>query len=315
MEEPELTIGIATYNGQMYLAKVLDSIISEATGKKVEILISDNASTDETAAIAKEYQSRYPDMVRHVRNEQNIGFDANVDNVVRRASGRFVWLMADDDPLKEGAVDSVLNAIRTDPGMALIFVNFSNPIDLGLSKDVHCQDGNQFFATNRFKNGLLSSNVVNRRTWMDMDMKRFDGCLWIHFAYAIQAMVPGEGRTGYVIARELIKQDGGGRWGKGGNFMFTGLKLVRLFSHMEDLGYSRKVKRMGDFVIKGGYPRNIPWAKHQGLKVDSDLISQTEQLFGRYPSYWLVDLPMLLVPNSVYDLAFDIARKIKRTAN
>jgi glycosyltransferase involved in cell wall biosynthesis len=312
MEEPELTIGIATYNGQMFLTKVLESIINEAVGKSVEILVSDNASTDETASIVKDFQSRYPDMVRHVRNARNIGFDANVDNVVCQARGRFVWLMADDDPLVEGAVDAVLNAIHMDSELALIFVNFYNPIDLGLSGDVHCRDGNQFFAINRFKNGLLSSNIVNRKTWMEMDMKRFDGCLWIHFAYAIQAMAPKEGRTGYVIARELVKQEGGGRWGKGGSFIFTGLKLVHLFSHMEDLGYSRKVKKRGDFVVKGGYPRNIPWAKHQGLKVDRDLLSQTKQVFGQYPSYWLVDLPMFLVPNMFYDLAFNTFHKIKR---
>lgn len=311
MDHPEMTIGIATYNGQMFLSSVLGTLITAVQGENVEIVISDNASVDETANIAKDFQSRYPDIVRHVRNDRNIGFDANVDNVVRQARGRFVWLMADDDFLLPGAVDRVLGIIRDHPDLALIFANFSNPIDLGLTKDVFCEDGNQFFTYNRFKNGLLSSNIVNRQTWLDLDMGRFDGSLWIHFAYSINAMAPKEGRKGYLISDELIRQDGIGRWGGGGSFILTGLKLVQLFSNMEDLGYTKKLKKDGDLVIKKGYLENIPRAKSMGLAVDRDLIDQMRGLYGAYPTFWLLDLPMLIVPNWVYRIGFKTARKIR----
>jgi abequosyltransferase len=312
MDHPDLTIGIATYNGQVFLSAVLDTLIGLVTDKNVEIIVSDNASVDGTASIAKDFQSRYPETIRYVRNEKNIGFDANVDNVVRQAKAPFVWLMADDDFLLPGSVDRVLDVIRNNPELSLIFVNFSNRIKLGLSEDALCLDGNEFFSKNRFKNGLISSNIVNRQLWLDLDMKRFDGCLWVHFAYSVQAMAPKEARRGYIIATELIRQDGIGRWGGGGSFIFTGLKLVQLFSDMEALGYTRRLKKEADFIVKKGYPENIPRAKAQGLKVGLDLIRQMRRLYGKYPTFWLIDLPMLIVPNRIYSVAFKVVRSIRQ---
>jgi glycosyltransferase involved in cell wall biosynthesis len=304
MNAPELTIGIPTYNGQGCLSSVLESIIREAKGKNVEIIVMDNASVDETPNIAKDFQSRYPDMLRYFRNEHNVGFDANVDAVVRQAKGRFVWLMADDDYLLPGAVDRVLKVIHDHPELAIIFTNFSNWIELGLKENVYCEDGNQFFAVDHFKNGLISSNIVNRDLWLDLDMKRFDGCLWIHFAYSIQAMAPKAGRKGFVIHQELLEEGGTERWGGGGTSLYVGLKLVRLFSDMESMGYLPQIKKEGDLVIKGRYPREISWAKINGLKVDLTLLIQMKKMFGNYPSFWIVDVPMLLVPKWFYIIVY-----------
>ncbi len=312
MEAPELTIGIVTYNGQSTISAVLDSAIRESDGKNVEILISDNASTDGTGTIADDYACHLPNIVRCVHNERNVGFDANVDNVVRQAHGRFVWLMADDDFPLPGSIDHVLEVIHSHPDLALIFVNFHNPIDRKLSEDICCKDGNQFFSMDRFKNGLVSSNVVNRQLWVDLDMSRFDGCQWIHFAYSVQALAPRDGREGFVISDELVEQSCGGvRWGKGGTFIHTGLRLVSLFSDMERLGYDRKVKRKGDHIIMDGYLQNIPWAKFQGLQVTDDLLLKMKRLYRDYPSFWLIDLPLLRIPNRFYITLFRIAYKLK----
>jgi hypothetical protein len=62
------------------------------------------------------------------------------------------------------------------------------------------------------------------------------------------------------------------RWGEKGTFIQTGFKLVDIFQIMPELGYSKDVKKMGDFVIKSGYPRNTPWAKAQGFVLDGRLL-------------------------------------------
>ena len=311
MEEPELTIGIATYNGERFLEAVLESIMLEATGKPIEVLISDNASTDRTAEIASAFQERYPGQVRHVRNATNIEFDGNVDNVVRKARGRFVWTMADDDFLLPGAADKVLSVIRAEPDLALIFANFKNPITLKQKENSLCPDGNTFFRTVQFKNGLLSCNIFNRSVWLDLDMKRYDGCLWIHMAYAMEALAPKSGRKGYVFTDLLIRQDGVARWGHGGKFIYTGLRLVEVFQKMEQLGYAKDVCLMGARVIEGGYKESIPRAKANGLKVDSALFRRMLPLYRRLPSFWVLDVPMLLMPSVVFKLGYKAGRRIK----
>jgi hypothetical protein len=137
-------------------------------------------------------------------------------------------------------------------------------------------------------------------------MKRHYGCLWIHFAYAIEALAPISHRyvvilKGTPLAYQLYRPTKA-RWGGKGTFIQTGFKLVDIFQIMPGLGYSREVKKMGDFVIKGGYPRNIPWAKAQGLVIDGRLLRGFYTRYKQYPTFWIIDLPLLLIPGKIYRL-------------
>ena len=72
-----LTIAIPTYNRSRYLARLLESLLPQLKGEsRVELIISDNASPDETQATVEEYRLRGLDF-RFIRNETNIGAEAN----------------------------------------------------------------------------------------------------------------------------------------------------------------------------------------------------------------------------------------------
>jgi len=68
---PILSVGIPAYNGEKYLAETLDSLRAQ-TLQDFEIVISDNASTDRTPAICRDYQAKEP-RIRYFRNDRNIG--------------------------------------------------------------------------------------------------------------------------------------------------------------------------------------------------------------------------------------------------
>ena len=68
---PLVSIGVPVYNGERLLGRTLESLLAQ-TYTHLEIIISDNASTDSTPAIAREFADRDP-RVRYVRNETNIG--------------------------------------------------------------------------------------------------------------------------------------------------------------------------------------------------------------------------------------------------
>jgi hypothetical protein len=84
--------------------------------------------------------------------------------------------------------------------------------------------------------------------------------------------------------------------GEKGTFLRTGLRLVRIYRKMEHLNYSKERRREADFTIKGGYPLNIVFAKLEGVNVDTDLIREFCELYRRYPTFWVIDLPLLLMP-------------------
>jgi glycosyltransferase involved in cell wall biosynthesis len=90
-----VSVGIPVYNGERYIAAALDSVLAQDY-PHVEIVISDNASTDRTRAICKQYARRDP-RIRYRRNQQNLGASANFKKVAKLARGEyFTWLAADD---------------------------------------------------------------------------------------------------------------------------------------------------------------------------------------------------------------------------
>ena len=92
---PAVTVGVPVYNSDQYLAQTLRSILSQ-TFTNFELVISDNASTDETPAICKDFARTDP-RVRYVRQPQNIGAPRNYNALVALARGRyFKWSSSND---------------------------------------------------------------------------------------------------------------------------------------------------------------------------------------------------------------------------
>ncbi|MGH9458043.1 MAG: glycosyltransferase family 2 protein, partial [Thermoanaerobaculia bacterium] len=92
---PALTIGLPVYNGARFLREALESLLAQ-TFRDFELVVSDNASTDDTAAICAEY-ARRDARIRYMRQSTNIGLLANFRSVLDAASGEFFTWAAYDD--------------------------------------------------------------------------------------------------------------------------------------------------------------------------------------------------------------------------
>lgn len=92
---PRVSVGVPVYNGERYLRQALDSILAQ-TFSDFELIISDNASTDATPQICRDYAARDP-RVRYVAQETNRGAAWNVNHLVTLATAPyFTWAHADD---------------------------------------------------------------------------------------------------------------------------------------------------------------------------------------------------------------------------
>jgi glycosyltransferase involved in cell wall biosynthesis len=104
---PLVTIGVPVWNGETYLAACLESALAQ-TMTDLEIVVADNASSDQTPAIVRRYAARDP-RIRYVRHRENIGLAANFSALVELSRARyFRWLAADDliaPPLIERSLD------------------------------------------------------------------------------------------------------------------------------------------------------------------------------------------------------------------
>ena len=122
-----LTIGIPTFNRGKYLRRCLDAITEQAgNNPTVEILVSDNCSTDNTKDIVEFYKNNYFN-VRYFRQEENIGGSNNFKFIYTHAKGRFVVAVGDDDYLSPRYLQTVLAVLYQIPDIS-IFCMLNGPM-------------------------------------------------------------------------------------------------------------------------------------------------------------------------------------------
>jgi glycosyltransferase involved in cell wall biosynthesis len=114
---PRLTIGLPVYNGEKYLAESLDALLGQSY-KDFELLISDNASTDGTADICRQYGEQDA-RIRYVRQSSNIGCAPNHNFVVEQAGGELFKWAADDDLYARDMLDRCVQALDEYPQVVL----------------------------------------------------------------------------------------------------------------------------------------------------------------------------------------------------
>jgi glycosyltransferase involved in cell wall biosynthesis len=114
-----LSIGLPVYNGENYLRESLDSILGQSF-TDFELIISDNASTDGTAAICREYEAKDA-RVRYYRNEENIGAARNYNRTFHLAQGKYFKWMAHDDVCAPAFLEKCISILEEHPDVALCY--------------------------------------------------------------------------------------------------------------------------------------------------------------------------------------------------
>jgi hypothetical protein len=117
MREPLVSVGLPVYNGERYLREALDSILGQ-TYANLELVISDNASTDGTEAICREYAARDP-RVRYHRAARNGGAVWNFNRAFELARGEYFLWNAFDDAREPECVARCVAALEARPDAVL----------------------------------------------------------------------------------------------------------------------------------------------------------------------------------------------------
>jgi glycosyltransferase involved in cell wall biosynthesis len=115
--QPYISVGLPTRNGEPYLRQALDSLLAQSC-PAAEILISDNASTDGTAAIAQAYAESYPN-IRYVRQERDVGAAVNFNAVFSSTAGDLFMWAADDDLWEPQYIEACVAALNAHPEAVL----------------------------------------------------------------------------------------------------------------------------------------------------------------------------------------------------
>jgi glycosyltransferase involved in cell wall biosynthesis len=119
LHKPRVSIGIPVHNGEKYLEAAIDSILAQ-TYSDFEIILSDNASTERTAAICQAYAAG-DQRIQYFRNEKNLGAAPNFNRVVELSSGEYFKWAAYDDVLAPEFLSRCVEVLDRNPAVVLCF--------------------------------------------------------------------------------------------------------------------------------------------------------------------------------------------------
>jgi glycosyltransferase involved in cell wall biosynthesis len=114
---PLISIGVPTYNRGKRIVRTLASICGQRY-PNLEVIVSDNCSTDNSQEIIQEICRSHPEIKYH-RQERNIGMIANFEYVLRNSQGKYFMWVADDDALEKNVLFKYVDFLERNPGYSL----------------------------------------------------------------------------------------------------------------------------------------------------------------------------------------------------
>lgn len=123
-----LTIAIPTFNRPHFLDEQLSWLARAIEGfeSDCEIIISDDGSTDNTQDILEKWRSSFSNTTFKLSiNSENCGPVKNITQCLKMATSKYVWVVGDDDELKDTTVAYVLNNLKENPDLGVLILNYS----------------------------------------------------------------------------------------------------------------------------------------------------------------------------------------------
>lgn len=205
----KLSICISTFNRAAFIGETLESLVSQVTNE-CEIVVSDNASLDDTETVVAKFARRC-DRLRYIKQNTDTGVDRNYDRTVELARGEYCWLLSDDDPLKPGALAAVLKALTEDfslvlvnsevRDLSLLHVHKSRYFEIDTDRIYGPEEMDRLFSDMEPWLNFISSYIVKRAIWLDREREQYYGSLFIFVGVVFQKSLPGKA---LVISEPLI---------------------------------------------------------------------------------------------------------------
>jgi glycosyltransferase involved in cell wall biosynthesis len=125
MRNPFFSICIPNFNYSKYLKLTIESVLQQSF-QDFEIIVSDNASTDDSVAMVKSFNDS---RITIVENSINLGFTPNLDKCTEIACGRYMILLSSDDTMLPNALDTYYKIIERNQGSLLVLMSACSVID------------------------------------------------------------------------------------------------------------------------------------------------------------------------------------------
>ena len=307
------TIAIPTYNRREKLEKMLKELVNQIKDEyDIEVLISDNCSTDGTNELCEIYEKKY-NYIKYHRFDHNTGFDGNFHYLFSNANSTYVQIMSDDDMYLNGAVPYIYRFLVKHKDMNACFVNnvsFDGEyIDLehcynkqikeyDVSKVV---DKTEFLEKVNLGFSYVSSMIFNKRYFDGRNLLDYYGTSWMSAYIFIGCSTNSNDRYG-IIGRPLIGyRVTKGLFGYDYYTVFGPNRKKMIYTGIKEANFSKK-------IVLDQYRREC---RHVVSNISKEKILHNKDLFTRFypffkatiefPSMWPIFLT-LFIPGGLWKI-------------
>jgi glycosyltransferase involved in cell wall biosynthesis len=193
------SICIPAYNRAHHLNALLDSIFAQDF-HDFEVVICEDSSREREmiAAIVREYQSLYPEVLRYFENEENLGYDANIRNLVQKATGQFCFFMGNDDIMCPGALENAASIVRRYPNVGVVLKSYGwfDETPEKVNQEIRWFKEEKEFPAGvsaiRFafrRSGVIAGYIVHRDSANQAATDKFDGTLFYQMHLTASVLV------------------------------------------------------------------------------------------------------------------------------
>lgn len=302
-----LSIAIPTYNRAKFLDISLNSLcksVRKSGRNDVEILILDNASTDETRDVVKKYAEHK--FLKYIKNDENIGADNNFKKAISLSRGKYVWIFGDDDLVFDDTILYLAQILDAPTAFGIVhlkaqnFTDETSPAEFQEFKNFKIYDGAkaEFIQEAHTNLTFITSNIVNKSLFDKIDLNTIAnnnlGQLYWNIACAILSDKQAVVFDKIYAARQF----------NSGNYNFSevfGINLNDTLSSIEknyDAKFITEIFRKRLLIYY--YPANIIRIRN-GLSAvrNENCFRSLYEIYKKYPLFWIFTVSAMWIPKKL----------------
>ncbi|MGL5229801.1 MAG: glycosyltransferase family 2 protein [Cetobacterium sp.] len=317
-DEILLSILIPTYNREKYLEKALNKFFEQITEKfksKIEILVSDNCSKDNTQDLLQKFEKISKEKkidFKFSKNDKNLGFDGNFFKLINQSKGKFCWIFGDDEFLLENALEKIIPLLTDEIGLVHLSNKAANKEEVIFSKS----ETQKFIKEINYMISFITANIFNKKyiDWQ-INYSDFRGGNLIQELFYFQSILKGD--RNIFLYDKIFTTERAENIGSYKLFQTFGKNQNKIFEYFKDKGLDKKtIDFINKKMLKEFFPNYIvPLSKNTKWE-DENIYLEMENTFSSYKEFYLFCLPLIKMPNKIakiYYLGIRIFNKIIKT--
>ena len=205
-----ISISIPQYNRIEYLLKSL-ACIADQTYDQIEIVISDDCSTDTTEEQIKALIPNYRYPIIYKRNQQNVGYDRNYRQSIELATGDYCFILGNDDTLAEkGAIDSLVTFLKQNDYPDIGVCNFheqGNPGEVYKRANTTNVIGSGFEVAMKYYScfSFVAGIIYKRDTFLKYNTAVYDGSIYAQMY--LGCLIISRGGRFFLLEESMVLKD------------------------------------------------------------------------------------------------------------